>query len=120
MASIVAWPITILITVIIGAILWVLQRFVAKAALPAWLQPIDAATVVAWWSIQSISYQVWGHSFLLPLLLMLVLWGIALAFYQTFLKQTFTLQRFGRQWFRIINITTFAVLVILALLGWLL
>lgn len=120
MASIVAWPITILITVIIGGILWGLQRFVVKTVWPVWLQPIDVATIIAWWSIQSISYQVWGHSFLLPLLLMLVLWGIAVALYQTFLQQTFTVQRFGRQWFRIINITTFAILVIFALLGWLL
>lgn len=120
MASIVAWPITILITVVVGAILWSLQRFVVKESWPNWLQPIDVATVIGWWSIQSISYQVWGHSFLLPLLLMLVLWGIAVALYQTFLGQTFTMQRFGRQWFRIMNITTIALIAIFAAVGWLL
>lgn len=119
MASIVAWPITILITVVVGAILWSLQRFVMKASWPTWLQPFMAATVIAWWSIQSISYQSWGHSFLLPLLLMLVLWGIAIALYQTFLSQNFTLEGFARQWTRIINITTMTTMVGFALLSWL-
>lgn len=119
MATIVAWPITILITVIVWVVLRGLKRFVFKESWPKWIQPIDGATIVAWWSIQSISYQSWGHSFLLPLLLVLVLWGIAVALYQTFLGQTFTLHRFGRQWTRIINITTFSILIVFAILGWL-
>lgn len=120
MATIVAWPITILITIVLWIMLWGAKRFFLKRSWPKWLEPVDVATVVAWWSIQSISYQTWGHSFLLPLLLMLVLWGIAIALYQTFLGQNFTLQRFGRQWFRIMNITTMSLVIVLAGLSWLL
>lgn len=119
MATIVAWPVTILITVIVGLVLWVLQRFILKNSWPKWLQPLAVVTVIGWWSIQSISYQSWGHSFLLPLLLVLVLWGIAIALYQTFLTQDFTLERFWRQWTRIINITTIAIMVIFAVISWL-
>jgi len=119
MATIVAWPITILITVIVWIVLEGLKRYVFKTNWPVWLKPVDVGTILALWSIQSISYQEWGHSFVLPMLLVFVLWGIAVALYQTFLSQTFTLKRFSKQWGRIINLTTFGTLILFALIGWL-
>lgn len=61
----------------IGLILF--HRLFRRLTWPKWMRPIDLATLVAWWAIEVISFQVW-HLSLLPILFMFVLWGIGLAF----------------------------------------
>ncbi|COJ36915.1 DUF3397 family protein [Weissella confusa] len=102
----------------IGLILF--HRLFRRLTWPKWMRPIDLATLVAWWAIEVISFQVWHLSLLPPILFMFVLWGIGLALYQGFVRQTFTTKTFWMMWWRIVGLGSFVALIGLSIFAFIL
>lgn len=102
----------------IGLILF--HRLFRRLTWLKWMRPIDLATLVAWWAIEVISFQVWHLSLLPPILFMFVLWGIGLALYQGFVRQTFTTKTFWMMWWRIVGLGSFVALIGLAIFAFIL
>lgn len=57
------------------------------------------------------TFEVWHIIMLAPMLLMFVVWGIALALYQGFVRENFETRRFWLIWWRISTLASYVVLI---------
>lgn len=78
---------------------------------PKNIKVTDIAVFFAWWSIAVTTFEVWHIIMLAPMLLMFVVWGIALALYQGFVRENFETRRFWLIWWRISTLASYVVLI---------
>lgn len=115
MLTVFNWPITVALAFVIWCLLWIGQRTVFLYSWPKHLRAIDLATFVTWWSIESMTFQIWHQSILAPILLMFVLWGIGIALYQGFVRETFETRKFWIMWWRVVGLGSFVVMIAMAI-----
>lgn len=114
------WPLTVALAFATWIALILFHRLFRRLTWPKWMRPIDLATLVAWCAIEVISFQVWHLSLLPPILFMFVLWGIGLALYQGFVRQTFVMKTFWLMWWRIVGLGSFVALIGLTIFAFIL
>ncbi|MFW6771734.1 DUF3397 family protein [Weissella cibaria] len=115
MLTVFNWPITVALAFVIWGLLWIGQRTVFLYSWLKHLRAIDLATFVTWWSIESMTFQIWHQSILAPILLMFVLWGIGIALYQGFVRETFETRKFWIMWWRVVGLGSFVVMIAMAI-----
>lgn len=111
MVTIIDWPYSILVVIILT-----IGIFLAKRTIRNWppkLNVIDLMVLPMLWSLQCITFQMNHFSLVGPLVFMFLLWGIALAIYQTFGLKTFRQQQFFINWWRIVGVTTVIIYVVM-------
>lgn len=109
------WPVTIFIALITLVIIWIIKQIFLKSSWPKNLKTTDIAVFIAWWSIATTTFEVWHITLLVPMFLMFVIWGIALALYQGFIREEFSTRRFWLIWWRISTLTSYIILIGIAI-----
>ncbi|QIL50968.1 DUF3397 domain-containing protein [Weissella coleopterorum] len=118
MFSIIDWKLGL------GAILifWIFLNFGRSLPLlkmiPRHIKPLSIVVPLLWWEIGAISFQRWQLAFTPYGFLILILWGIALALYQGFWEQRYTVKRFIKIWWRVIEFATTMTLIIFIIMSW--
>lgn len=108
----------------LGAILiiWIFLNFGRSLPLmkmiPIHIKPFSIIVPLLWWEIGAISFQRWQLVFIPYGFLILIIWGIALVLFQGFWMQNYTVKRFLKVWWRIIELTTLITTIIFIITGW--
>ncbi|MBM7617832.1 hypothetical protein JOC36_001409 [Weissella uvarum] len=110
MATAINWPYSILIVLLLWLLLSLVKR--VNQSWPKKLRVIDLMILPMWWSMEAMTFQSTHYSVVGPMMCMFLIWGIALAIYQTFGTQQFVIKRFLLNWWRIIGIVTLVVYVL--------
>jgi len=119
MLTVFDWPYTIFVTFVVVILLEVLQRTIFRYWWPKQLRVLDIATIIMWWNIEAITFQTWHRSLLVPIVLMFVLWGIGLALFQGFIRESFDTRRFWMMWWRIVGFGSLLIMIALAVFAYL-
>ena len=105
------WPVTVFIAIILLIVLWIIKQVFFQNNWPKNIKVTDIAVFFTWWSIAVTTFEVWHIIMLAPMLLMFVVWGIALALYQGFVRENFETRRFWLIWWRISTLASYVVLI---------
>lgn len=105
------WLVTVFIALILLIVLWIIKQVFFQNHWPKNIKITDIAVVFAWWSIAVTTFEVWHINMLFPVLLMFVVWGIALALYQGFIRENFVTRRFWIIWWRISTLASYVILI---------
>lgn len=105
------WPVTVFIAIILLIVLWIIKQVFFQNNWPKNIKVTDIAVFFSWWSIAVTTFEVWHIIMLAPMLLMFVVWGIALALYQGFVRENFETRRFWLIWWRISTLASYVVLI---------
>lgn len=109
MVTLIHWPWTIGLAVMVWVILVLVKRYVRAVRWPKAVRPIDVAVFAIWWSLASITFQLTHFSILLPLLLMYTIWGVVMITLQTFVWENFVPGRFLLVWWRLVDLVSVLV-----------
>ena len=118
MSTVVEWKIIIGIIIGIWFFLGFLKWIVLKHFWTKQLLTLDLLVPFLWWGLTVVTFQVWRQTILIPLLLMLLLWGFGIALWQGFIQSQFNFKKFLILWWRLVGLVSLLALIAMIILAY--